>query len=369
MIIGIPGEIKENEKRVAMTPAGVHALVDGGHKVLVETGAGSGSGFSDNEYINAGGKIMKSAASLWGESGMIIKVKEPLGPELDLMKEGQIIYAYLHLAANSELTEKLIEKKVIGIAYETIQPENGSLPLLAPMSEIAGRLSVQMGAWCLESINGGKGLLLSGVPGVPPARVTILGAGMAGLNATHIAAGMGAQVTVIDVNIERLRYIEDIFHSHVVTMMSKPMNVHDSVAEAVLVIGAVLVPGAKAPKIITRNLLREMEPGSAFVDISIDQGGCAETSRPTTHGDPIFIEENIVHYCVANMPGAVPRTSTFALSNATLKYALDIAGKGAEKAVSEDSALLRGLNIYRGGLTCRKVAEALGMEFIEPEFE
>jgi alanine dehydrogenase len=365
MKISIPKEIKIMEGRVAITPAGLKALVANGHTVYVEKNAGIISGFQDDEYTAAGAIILDSAADVWNAAEMILKVKEPLESEFGLMKEGQILFTYLHLAADRTMTDRLLQKKIIGIAYETVQLADGSLPLLAPMSEIAGRLAIQMGCACLEIKNGGKGILLSGVPGVAPANVTIIGGGIAGLNAAHLSVGMGARVTILDVNIARLRYLEDIFHSRAVTLMSNSMNIEESCVNADLIIGSVLIPGAQAPKLITRDLLRRMKKGSAFVDIAIDQGGCAGTSKPTTHLDPIYIAEGIVHYCVANMPGAVPRTSTFALTNATLPYAAAIANKGYRKAITDDPALARGVNIHKGSLTCRRVAEAFSMDCTE----
>jgi alanine dehydrogenase len=362
MKIGIPKEIKKLEKRVAVTPAGVETFVAKGHKVYVETGAGSGLGISDEVFQQAGAAVLSTADDVWHEAEMIIKVKEPVEPEFDRMKPGQILFTYLHLAADSELTRKLLEKKVIGIAYETVQLNDGSLPLLAPMSEVAGRLAVQMGCFCLESKNCGQGLLLSGVPGVPPANVTIIGGGISGLNAAHLAVGMGARVTILDINLNRLRYIEDIFHSRIVTRMSNTRNLEESVSTADLVIGSVLIPGAKAPKLINREMLAGMKNGAAFVDIAIDQGGCASTSRPTTHDRPTFVEEGVVHYCVTNMPGAVPMTSTYALTNATLPYALELADKGCDLALEENESLAKGLNVYHGQLRNEKVAESLGMD-------
>jgi len=365
MRIGIPKEIKIKEGRVAITPSVVSSLIAFGHSVFIEKDAGIGAGISNEEFMISGASILNSAADVWTEAEMIIKVKEPLESEFSLMREGQILFTYLHLAANENLTKKLLERKVVGIAYETVQLDDGSLPLLAPMSEVAGRLSIQMGCYCLEAKNGGKGMLLSGVPGVPPAKVVIIGGGISGINAAHMAIGMGAQVTVLDVHINRLRYIEDIFHSRIVTLVSNNANIEESVTGADLVIGSVLIPGAKAPKLMTRNLLKRMKPGSALVDICIDQGGCAETSSPTTHDNPIFIEENIVHYCVANMPGAVPRTSTYALTNATMPYMLELANKGYKRALSENKALGKGLNVYMGTLTNCRIAEALNMKYKE----
>ncbi len=363
MKIGIPKEIKTLEKRISVTPAGVLEFVGRGHKVYIEKEAGKGSGFADEEYVKAGAKIMATAKDVWENADMIIKVKEPIEPEFDHMREAQILFTYLHLAADETLTSRLMEKKVIGIAYETVQADDGSLPLLAPMSEVAGRLAVQMGCACLEVKNGGKGLLMSGVPGVAPANVTILGGGISGINAAHLAIGMGARVTIIDINLERLRYLEDIFHSKAITLMSNQANIRESVINSDLVIGAVLIPGAKAPKLFKKEYLKEMEKGSVFVDIAIDQGGSSETSKPTTHLDPSYIVDGIVHYCVANMPGAVPRTSTFALTNATLPYALELADKGVEKALKENIQLIRGLNVSRGVLTNENVAKAFDMDW------
>ncbi len=362
MEIGVPKEIKNMEKRVALTPAGVEAFIAKGHTVYIEKEAGIGSGLSDKAFERAGAVILPDADSVWYEAEMIVKVKEPLGHEFEIMRPGQILFTYLHLAADRELTLKLLEKKVVGIAYETIQREDGSLPLLAPMSEVAGRLAVQMGCYCLESKNGGRGMLLSGVPGVPPAQVTIIGGGISGLNAAHLAVGMGARVTILDIDIDRLRYLEDIFHSRIVTMMSNPANIAESIAGADLIIGSVLIPGARAPKLISREMLSSMKTGAAFVDIAIDQGGCAESSRPTTHDKPIFEENGVVHYCVTNMPGAVPVTSTYALTNATLPFALELAEKGCEKAIEENIPLAKGLNVFQGQLMNDKVADSLKME-------
>lgn len=368
MKIGVPKEIKQAEKRVAATPAGVKAFIDHNHHVFVEKGAGLGSGFKDEEFTKAGARILDNPDDVWGESDMIIKVKEPIGPEFDRMRPGQILYTYLHLAADRELTQKLLDRKIIGIAYETVQLDEGSLPLLSPMSEVAGRLSVQMGAFSLEAKNGGMGILLSGVSGVRPARVTIIGGGVAGLSAAVVAVGIGAQVSILDNNPLRLRYLEDITDSRLVTIMSNPANIQEECISSHLVIGSVLIPGAKAPKLITRDIVRRMMPGSAIVDISVDQGGCCETSHPTTHEDPTFIEEGVVHYCVANMPGAVPRTSTIALTNVTLTYGLAIATKGVEKALAEDPALKKGLNILDGQVCYPAVADAFDMTCAQVNF-
>jgi len=360
--------METEERRVSLTPAGVAALVVGGHTVYVEKDAGKGSGITDQEFVKTGAVMLDTADEVWSLADMVIKVKEPLEPELKRMRESQILFTYLHLAADEVLTKNLLKRKIVGIAYETIQLDNGSLPLLAPMSAVAGRLSVQMGCACLETKNGGKGLLLSGVPGVAPARVTIVGGGISGINAAHIAIGMGGRVTILDINQERLRYLDHVFHSQAVTLMSNQVNLEKSILSADLVIGAVLIPGARAPKLIKREHIAGMEKGSALVDIAIDQGGCAETSKPTTHDNPMYLVDDIVHYCVANMPGAVPRTSTYALTNVTLPYVLDLANKGLKKAFRKDHALARGLNVYNGKLTCKEVADAFGMKFEEVEF-
>ncbi|MFC1888979.1 alanine dehydrogenase [Thermodesulfobacteriota bacterium] len=365
MIVGIPKEIKAEEKRVAITPAGVNAFRSQGQKVIIEAGAGLGSGITDEKYEEAGAEIVPLAADVWASADMIVKVKEPLPEEYDFMCTGKIIYTYLHLAANRELTEEMMKKGVIGIAYETIQIDDGSLPLLAPMSEVAGRLSIQMGAYCLEAKNGGRGVLLSGVSGVKPANVVILGGGISGTNACHIAVGMGAHVSILDINPNRLRYINDIMQGHVTTVMSNEANIEEEVQKADLLVGAVLIPGAKAPNLVTTDIVKKMHQGSAIVDIAVDQGGCCETCRPTTHADPTYIEHGVVHYCVANMPGAVPRTSTYALTNATLSYGLEIASKGWERAIEENRALRLGVNIADGKVTYKGVADAFGFEYSE----
>ncbi len=368
MQIGIPKEIKSAEKRVAATPAGVRAFIAHGHKVFVEKDAGVGSGFRNEEYMRAGATILENPQDIWAEAEMIMKVKEPIGPELEWMRPGQIIFTYLHLAANRNLTEKLLEKKVIGIAYETVQLEDGSLPLLSPMSEVAGRLSVQMGAYCLEAQNGGMGILLSGISGVRPARVTVIGGGVVGYSAAVVAVGIGAQVSILDNNPLRLRYLEDISDFRMITIMSNPANIEEECVNSHLVIGSVLIPGAKAPKLITRDIVKQMMPGSAIVDVAIDQGGCCETSHPTTHEDPTFIVDDVVHYCVANMPGAVPRTSTIALTNVTLAYGLEIADHGYEKAMATDPALKKGLNVLNGQVCYPAVAEAFDLPCVQPSF-
>ena len=363
MIIGIPKELKVAEKRVAITPAGVGMLRKEGHIVLIEAGAGSGSGFPDENYLRAGAELPTDPEELWADSEMILKVKEPIAPEFDRMHGGQILLTFLHLAADKGLTEKLIEKKIIGIAYETIQTEKGSLPLLAPMSAIAGRLSVQAGAYCLEAKNGGMGILLSGVPGVRPAYVVILGGGVAGVHACFGAVGNDARVSLLDVNQDRLNYIDEIMHGRVTTLISNDENIEEEVLKADLLISSVLIPGARAPKLIPRKLIKDMKRGAAIVDISIDQGGCCETSSPTTHDNPTYLEEGVVHYCVTNMPGVVPRTSTMALTNATLPYVLEIANKGYERAMKENLEIARGINLIRGEVVNKAVAESLGMRY------
>ncbi len=361
MIIGVPKEIKAEENRVAITPAGVSALVSHRHRVLVERGAGAGSGLSDAQYRAAGARIM-TARQVWRDAEMILKVKEPLPTEYRYLREGLIVFTYLHLAASAQLTNVLRAKKVDAIAYETIQFDDGSLPLLAPMSEVAGRLSIQFGSWCLQKQNGGMGILLGGASGVRPANVVILGAGIAGSSACQIAAGVGAHVSIVDRNPAKLRYLHDILGGHVTTVMSNRANIEEEVAGADLIIGAVLIAGAKAPHLVSRRMVRAMKPGAAIVDISIDQGGCVETSRPTTLDAPIYISEGVVHYCVTNMPAIVPRTSTFALTNATLSYAVDLAEKGLRRALRENLALQRGANILAGHVTHAGVAEAFGLE-------
>ena len=358
MIVGVPKEIKAEEKRVAITPAGVSAFVSHGHRVLIERHAGAGSGLTDADYRAAGARIMPSARAVWQGAEMILKVKEPLPAEYRYLREGLLLFTYLHLAASAELTKTLLAKKVCGIAYETIQLDDGSLPLLAPMSEVAGRLSIQVGSWCLQAPNGGAGILLGGASGVRPAKVVIIGAGIAGSNACQIAAGVGAHVSIIDRNPARLRYMHDILGGHVTTVMSNRANIEEEVVGADLVVGSVLIAGAKAPHLVTRKIVRAMKPGSAIVDISIDQGGCIETSRPTTHDDPIYVAEGVVHYCVTNMPAIVPRTSTFALTNVTLSYALELAEKGLHRSLRENVPLQRGLNVLDGKVTQAGVAEA-----------
>lgn len=363
MIIGVPREIKNHEARVSLVPAGVKALVDSGHKVIVETSAGEGSGISDKEYLKAGAVIRRSATNIYAEAEMIIKVKEPLPQEYDLLGEGQILYTFLHLAPALELTKALLRQKVIGIAYETVQLEDGSLPLLTPMSEIAGRLSIQVGAYYLQKENGGSGVLLGGVPGVSAGNVTIIGGGTVGTNAAKIALGMGANVTILDINLDRLRYLDDILDGRAITLASNIDNIEVSVADADLVIGAILIPGARAPHLVTRDMIAKMRKGSVIVDVAIDQGGCIETSVLTTFEKPTFTVDGVIHCCVANMPAAVSRTSTFALTNVTLPYVLKLADLGYEKALRTDDSLRKGLNVFKGKLVYEPVAESLGLQY------
>jgi alanine dehydrogenase len=363
MRIGVPKEIKNNENRVAMTPAGVLTLVQFGHEVWIETDAGQGSGFTDEDYQKAGANIVTSAKEAWN-ADMIMKVKEPLPEEFSNFREGLILFAYLHLAPETELTKALVKKKVIGIAYETIQLQNGSLPLLTPMSEVAGRMAPQVGAQFLEKVNGGKGILLSGVPGVQRGKVTIIGGGVAGTNAAKMAIGLGAEVTILDLNLDRLRQLDDLFGKDITTLMSNPYNIADSVKFADLVIGAVLIPGARAPRLVTTEMIKSMKPGSVVIDIAIDQGGIFETSdKITTHDQPTYIKHKVVHYAVANMPGAVPRTSTIALTNVTVPYAAQIANKGYKRACLENEAILKGLNTLEGHVTYQAVAEAQNLQY------
>jgi alanine dehydrogenase len=361
MMVGVPREIKTEENRVAVTPTGVAAFVSRGHKVLIEKGAGEGSGLTNRAYEAAGGTMIGSGQEVWQQADLIMKVKEPQASEFPLLRKGLILFTYLHLAANETVTRELLNRKVTGIAYETIQLDDGSLPLLTPMSEIAGRLSIQVGAWCLQAENDGRGILLGGASGVRPGKVAILGAGIAGTAACQVATGMGAYVSILDINPTKLRYVHDILGSHVTTLMSNRANVEEEVIDADLVIGSVLIPGAKAPKLIPRSFVQRMKPGSAFVDISIDQGGCAETSRPTTHRQPIYPEEGVVHYCVTNMPASVPNTSTYALTNSTLSYGLELANRGFPQALARNKALAKGLNTYDGKITHEGVATAFNL--------
>lgn len=365
MIIGIPKEIKNNEFRVAILPVGVELLVKAGHKVIIEQHAGIGSGISDAEYRTSGAQIVKDAASVYSEAQMIVKIKEPLAAEYDLLRAGQIVFTYFHFAASRELTEIMLKKKVVAFAYETLQRENGDLPCLTPMSEIAGRMAVHQGAKCLEEPMKGMGILLSGVPGVAPAEVVILGAGVVGTNACKMASGMGANVLVLDINLNRLRYLDDIMPANVHTIFSNHHTIRDTVLKADLVISSVLIRGAKAPVVLTRELVAQMKPGAVIVDVAIDQGGSSETSRPTTHDQPTYVVDNVVHYCVTNMPGAVARTSTYALTNATLPYILILAQKGAERAVKDSYPLLRALNMMNGDLVIKEVADTFGLPWTD----
>ncbi|MER1958528.1 MAG: alanine dehydrogenase [Solibacillus sp.] len=364
MKIGVPKEIKNNENRVAMTPPGVLSLIANGHEVFIETGAGLGSSFTDNDYLLVGAHIVDTAAEAW-DAEMVLKVKEPVASEYQYFHEGLILFTYLHLAPEPELTKALLENKVIAIAYETVQLPNGSLPLLTPMSEVAGRMATQIGAHYLEKLPGGKGILLGGVSGVQRAKVTVIGGGIAGTNAAKVAVGMGADVTIIDLSPERLRQLDDIFGRDVQTLISNPYNIADAVRSADLVIGSVLIPGAKAPKLVTEEMIEAMSPGSVVVDIAIDQGGCFATSEiVTTHDNPTFLKHGVVHYTVANMPGAVPRTSTIALTNNTVPYALQIANKGYIRACLDNEALKRGVNTIDGKVVYRAVADAQGLPYV-----
>jgi alanine dehydrogenase len=358
VIVGLPKEIKDNEYRVGLTPAGVRALSDSHHQVIVERSAGEGSGFDDALYQRAGAQIIDSADDVWTKADMIVKVKEPIAPEYPRMREGQLLFTYLHLAPDPKLTEQLIQRKITGIAYETITDRRGGLPLLTPMSEVAGRMAIQVGAHYLEKMAGGRGILLGGVPGVPAARVVIIGGGVVGTNAAKIAVGMGAHVTMIDNNLERLRELDDIFLSKISTLASSAYMIHDAISNADLIIGAVLVPGASAPRLVTKSMLKDVPNGAVIVDVAVDQGGCIETTHPTTHSNPTYYVEGVLHYCVANMPGAVPRTSTFALTNATLPYAVKLANLGFLEAIRTDAGLKAGVNTYAGHCTYEAVAQA-----------
>lgn len=366
MLIGIPKEIKNNENRVAITPAGVDAFVKAGHEVLVETNAGLGSSFANEDYEKVGAKIVETAKQAWS-ADMVMKVKEPTAPEYQYFREGMTLFTYLHLAAEPALAKALTEKNVTAIAYETVEV-NRTLPLLTPMSEVAGRMAAQIGAQFLEKVHGGKGILLGGVPGVKPGKVTIIGGGVAGTNAAKMAVGLGAEVTIIDLSPERLRQLDDLFRNDVVTLMSNPLNIAEAVKESDLVIGAVLIPGAKAPKLVSEEMIQAMKPGSVIVDIAIDQGGIfATTDRITTHDNPTYTKHDVVHYAVANMPGAVPRTSTIALTNVTASYALQIANKGVKKAVTDNPALKLGVNTANGSVTYEAVAKDLGYDYVPVE--
>ncbi|NHR07164.1 alanine dehydrogenase [Chromobacterium haemolyticum] len=366
MLIGVPKEIKNHEYRVGLTPSGVRELVANGHKVLVQTQAGLAIGFTDEQYIQAGASIASSAEETFERSDMIVKVKEPQPVECRMLRRDQILFTYLHLAPDPEQTKLLLESDAIAIAYETVTDERGGLPLLAPMSEVAGRMAIQAGAHALEKAQGGRGVLLGGVPGVAPARVVVIGGGVVGLNAARMAMGAGAEVTILDKSLPRLKEIDMVFGGRIKTLVSNSANIEDCLREADLVIGAVLIPGAAAPKLVTRPMLKIMKPGAVLVDVAIDQGGCFETSRPTTHQDPIYVVDGIVHYCVANMPGGVARTSTQALTNATLPYTLELANKGWRQALLDNAHLRNGLNVCRGRLTYQAVAQALSHPFIDP---
>ena len=358
MIVGVPKEIKDNEFRVGLTPAGAAVLVQDGHEVYIQKNAGVGSGLPDELYTQAGAKMLDSAQAVFDKAEMIIKVKEPQSVEIGMMKEGQILFTYLHLAPAPDLTKQLLDRKVSGIAYETIQLDDGSLPLLRPMSEVAGRLSVQIGSHYLQKDKGGSGVLLGGVPGVKPGRVVIVGAGIVGQNALKMAVGLGAQVSIFDINPNRLAYLDDLYGGRITTLVYNADAVAEEVAHSDLLIGAVLITGAKAPRLVTRQMLSHMRPNSVAVDVSVDQGGCFESTKPTTHSHPTYVDSGVLHYCVSNIPGAVSRTSTFALTNVTLPYARKLASQGLRKALKEDAALARGLNVHAGEITQKAVAEA-----------
>jgi len=364
MIVGILKEIKTEENRVCMTPAGVEVMIANGHTLLVEKSAGIGSGFDDAAYASAGAEIVNAPADIFKRSDMVMHVKEPLPAEYDLIREGQIIFTYLHLAADERQTRALIKSKAVCIAYETIQKPDGSLPLLTPMSEVAGRMAIQEGAKYLEIAQGGRGVLLGGVPGVDPGNVVVIGGGIVGINAAKMACGLGAKVYILDMNLDRLRYLSDVMPANCFNLYSSPATVRELVKQAHVVVGAVLIPGTKAPKLVTREMLKTMKPGAVMVDVAIDQGGCFETSKATTHSNPIYTVDNVVHYCVANMPGAVPRTSTLALTNATLPYAVKIANKGWKKAMQDNLDIKLGANVVHGQITYRGVAEAFNLDYV-----
>ena len=361
VIVGVPREVKDTEYRVAATPEGVRELTHLGHQVLIEAGAGNGSSIADEQYLRAGGEIVSSAREVYDGADLVLKVKEPIPSEYDLLREGQVLFTYLHLAASADLTRMLLDRKVAGVAYETVQLADGSLPLLAPMSEVAGRMAPHVGAGLLEREHGGRGVLMGGVSGVAPARVLVIGAGMAGSNAAWIAAGMEAEVVVVDRSLDKLRYIDQIHRGRILTMMSNRLSLEQLVRQSDLVIGTVLIPGARAPKLVSAEMVASMRDGSVIIDISIDQGGCVETARMTTHSDPTYVDLGVVHYCVGNMPGAVPHTSTYALTNVTIPYAIAIAERGLEDAVRADAALARGVNTYAGQLVSAPVGEAHGI--------
>lgn len=365
MIIGVPKEIKNNENRVALTPAGAAELTKRGHVVYVQSGAGFGSGFQDDNYLHAGAKILPTIEDVYAIAEMIIKVKEPIEREYKLIRKGQILYTYFHFASSEELTHAMIASGAVCLAYETVELDDRSLPLLVPMSEVAGRMSVQEGAKYLEKTYGGYGVLLGGVPGVPPAKVLVVGGGIVGTEAAKMAAGLGADTTIMDVNLKRLRYLDDIMPANVKTMMSNEYNIREMVKTHDVIIGAVLIPGAKAPKLITRDMIPTMRPGTVLVDVAVDQGGCFETTQATTHDHPTFVIDGVIHYCVANMPGAVPRTSTLALTNATLPYAIQLAEKGWKQACKGNTALRKGLNVVDGKIVYQGVAEAFGLPLVD----
>ncbi|MFQ5959833.1 MAG: alanine dehydrogenase [Candidatus Methylomirabilales bacterium] len=364
MVIGVPKEIKDQEHRVAMIPAGVQMLTAKGHEVLIEQGAGGGAGIMDEEYAQLGAKIIATAAEVYAKAEMICKVKEPLPSEYGHLQSGQILFTFLHLAPSPELTQALVERQVVAIAYETVETADGRKPLLEPMSEIAGRMALPIAAHYLSSPLGGRGVLLSGVPGVPPATVTILGGGIVGYNAARMAAGMGATATLLEVDPSRMRSLDEVLPPNVTTLMSNQLNIEECLRHADVLVGAVLIPGARAPRLVTRDMLKLMKPGSVIVDVAVDQGGCVETTRPTTHSDPVYQVNGILHYCVANMPGAYGRTATFALTNVTLPYVLDIADKGWKQVAQEQSEIAKGLNVVHGKLTHAAVAEAHEMECV-----
>jgi alanine dehydrogenase len=367
MIIGVPKEIKNNENRVALTPAGAKELIKRGHSVYVQKSAGLGSGFSDDSYTEAGAVMLPSIEEVYQIAEMIIKVKEPIEPEYALIKEGQLLFTYFHFASYEPLTKAMVKSKAVCLAYETVEKADRSLPLLVPMSEVAGRMSIQKGANYLEKPLGGRGILLGGVPGVLPAKVLILGGGIVGTQAAWMAAGLGADVTIMDVSLPRMRYLADVMPANVKTMMSNEYNIREMIKEADLVVGAVLIPGAKAPHLVTRDMLKIMKPGAVLVDVAVDQGGCIETCKPTTHENPTFVIDDVVHYCVANMPGAVPYTSTLALTNATLPYAIQLADKGWKAAALQNPDLIPGLNVINGDIVYKAVAEAFNMAYVPVE--
>ena len=367
MVIGVPKEIKNNENRVALTPAGAKELVKRGHEVFVQSTAGEGSGFPDSAYEEAGASLLPGIEATYDKAGMIMKVKEPIEPEYSLIRNDQLLFTYFHFASYEPLTHAMLKSGAVCLAYETVEKANGSLPLLIPMSEVAGRMSVQQGAKFLEKPMKGRGILLGGVPGVRPAKVMILGGGVVGTEAAKMAAGLGADVTILDLSLPRLRYLDDVMPANVKTLMSNEYNIRELIKDHDLIIGAVLIPGAKAPKLITRDMLKDMRPGTVMVDVAVDQGGCFETTKPTTHQEPIFIIDDVIHYCVANMPGAVPYTSTLALTNATLPYAIQLANKGWKTACVENNELKLGLNVINGNVVYKAVAEAFDLQFTQVE--